>query len=125
MHIGLLIALFVCHYIGDYTHLSMPFMLTAKKIGKPLSPIFDHAGLHALLMWATMILLLPKSKWILVLCLCFLQLISHSIIDILKGRMNVWFPSIANPANKVYWYIFGLDQLLHALIIILMWYLTL
>lgn len=48
--IGLLIALNVCHWLGDYTHLSMPVMLRAKMKGKPLAPILLHACIHGVLM---------------------------------------------------------------------------
>ena len=52
-----------------------------------------------------------------------IELISHFIIDIWKGRMNVWFPKLQNPATKLHWYIFGFDQFLHQLVIIFIVYL--
>ncbi len=88
MNVTLLILLFLCHFLADYTHLSTKWMLDAKRIGKPLWPILCHAGNH----------------------------------DVLKGKCNVWFPSAANPANKLHWILFGFDQFLHAVVIILMAY---
>src|SRR5690606_26867796 len=64
----------------------------------------------------------PNSFWeftILDKCV-LLQLVSHFAIDVWKGKMNVWFPFLADPTNKFHWYIFGFDQYLHALIIICM-----
>ena len=119
----LLILLFLAHYIADYTHLSTVWMLNAKKIGKPLFPIFIHALVHSLLM--TIIIIFFTDWNILILYLLIIQLLSHFIIDTLKGKMNIWFPSIQNPANKFHWYVFGFDQYLHILVIILMNYLIL
>lgn len=126
MHITLLILFFICHWAADFTHLSMPYMLEAKKIGKPLGPIYTHAMVHAVLMTVVIIFygfaygVPDMHSWVYYF---WLQLISHFLIDTLKGKLNVWVPSVANPANKIYWYVFGLDQLLHTLVIILMWYL--
>lgn len=129
MNIGLLVLLFVCHWLADYTHLSRPYMLAAKRIGKPLSPIFHHALMHAFLMGivcnAYLQLPLFNFQWDLGDKLFLMQLLSHFIIDVWKGKMNVWFPKLANPANPYHWYIFGFDQSLHILVIIIMWYLTL
>ena len=126
----ILIGLFICHWLADYTHLSTAWMLNAKRFGKPLYPIFCHALTHALLMgiflriyfgsWHNQI----KIFWILDridLCI-FFQLGTHFLVDVWKGRMNGWFPSIQNPANKWHWIVFGFDQLLHAIVIILMSY---
>jgi len=119
----LLILLNIAHYLGDYTHLSTKSMLEAKRKGSPLIPIWCHAMMHtflfALILWAYN----SDSKyWTIQLCLS-IELISHFVIDVLKGKLNVWFPSVSNPMNKSHWYIFGLDQLMHQLIIILIVYL--
>lgn len=47
-----------------------------------------------------------------------IQTIAHFWIDLLKGKMNKWFPSLQNPANYFHWYVFGADQFLHILTII-------
>jgi len=123
MHITLLILFLVTHYIADYTHLSTSWMLVAKRSGTPLYPIFIHAFIHTSLMLAICSFFHLGNQILAELFL--LQLLSHFTIDVLKGKMNIWFSKVANPANKVHWYIFGLDQLLHQLVIVLMWYLTL
>jgi hypothetical protein len=122
----LLIILNVCHWAADYTHLSTRWMLNAKRVGSPLFPIFCHALVHAMLMGIVLHFWLHGDilKFDIVDKLFLLQLSSHFSIDVLKGRLNVWFPHIANPVNKAHWYIFGLDQLAHQFIIISMVYLA-
>ena len=52
-----LLTLFTCHFLADYTHLSTSWMLDAKRLGKPLYPIFQHALVHAILMFLSLNLL--------------------------------------------------------------------
>jgi hypothetical protein len=114
----LLIILLFCHYICDYTDLSTDKMLAAKRIGKPLYPILLHAWVHGLVMLIAMYLYgVPVDT--LVVC-TLIQVQSHFVIDVLKGRLNTWVPVVANPANRLHWYVFGLDQLLHQLVIVWM-----
>lgn len=112
---GLLIGLLFCHYLADFTHLSMPYMLRAKAIGSPWFPIFQHAMVHALLMcaWAWWAIGLPAA-----VVTYGIVLTTHFGIDILKGKLNVWFPKLKSPSNPFHWYVFGADQLLHILVII-------
>lgn len=118
METKLLLALFFCHWLADYTHLSTYRMLIAKRLGKPLMPIFEHAMVHAFLMAITLKIFGLDVETISRLML--FQLLTHFIIDVWKGRMNGWFPSISNPANKFHWWVFGIDQYFHAVIIIIM-----
>ena len=112
----ILIGLFICHFLADYTHLSTSWMLNAKRLGKPLFPILTHAMVHTLLM-GIFLGCLEISNIIL---LMGFQLITHFLIDVWKGRMNGWFPALQSPANKWHWVVFGFDQLLHAIVIIIM-----
>ena len=116
----LLFALQVCHWLADYSHLSMSFMLAAKKSGKPLSPIFAHAMIHGALMSLVLGFFMERN-WLWIVLVLF-QIATHFVIDVWKGKMNVWFPCIANSENKEHWYIFGLDQMFHQVVIILMVY---
>lgn len=122
----LLIALFFCHFLADYTHLSTGWMLNAKKLGKPLFPILVHALVHASLMSVVIYVFITYVTGILSwplhveVDLFFYQLMAHFLIDVLKGRFNGWFPSLQSPANKWHWVVFGADQFLHALVIIKM-----
>jgi hypothetical protein len=117
MQTQILIGLFICHFLVDYTHLSTAWMLNAKRLGKPLYPIFTHAFIHASLMLVLLALVFGFSGFKLAALFGF-QLITHFLIDVWKGRMNGWFPTLQSPANKWHWIVFGFDQLLHALVII-------
>jgi branched-subunit amino acid ABC-type transport system permease component len=125
----LLIALSICHFLADYTHLSTAWMLDAKRLGTPLFPIFIHALIHASLMgivleiysYNTIPNYNPFERCFSTVDVLFLfQLFTHFAIDVWKGKMNGWFPSLQSPANKWHWIVFGYDQLMHAIVIILM-----
>lgn len=115
----LLAALLVCHYVADFC-LTLPMMIRAKADGRNPWPILLHAAIHAALMggclwgFGTGGLLL----WILMTT----ELLSHFLIDILKARLSVWFPFLADTNRKPYWIIYGLDQLLHQLVVAAIWY---
>jgi len=113
----LLILLFVCHYLADYTWLSTSWMLDAKRLGITKFPIFVHAFVHASLMLLVLLFYVEDLK---LAVLFSFQLLTHFVIDVSKGQMNALFPSLQSPANKLHWVVFGLDQLLHAIVIILM-----
>ena len=95
----LLIGLFFCHFLADYTHLSTAYMLNAKRLGTPLHPIFLHAFIHASLMLVFLALAVRLDSLLLTVLFLF-QLVTHFLIDVWKGRMNGWFPSLQSPANK-------------------------
>lgn len=115
------ILLILCHFIADFTPLSMPHMLKAKAKGAPIWPIIQHGFIHAFLMQWVLFMFLPVREATL---LAFLQWVTHTGIDILKGRINVWHPPASNPANKIHWMIFGADQFLHLMVIEGMIYLS-
>lgn len=118
----LLLVLFFCHLLADYTHLSTAWMLNAKRLGKPLLPILAHAGVHSLLMGIALTILGYGNllQFDIVDKLMIFQLLTHFAIDVWKGRMNGWFTALQSPANKWHWIVFGTDQYFHAVVIILM-----
>lgn len=118
MQTQILIGLFICHWLADYTPLSTTWMLKAKQFGKPLFPIFTHAAVHAWLMTLVLIWFIGFTN--VCIYLIIFQLVTHFLIDMLKGKMNSWFPVVQSNTNKWHWIIFGFDQLLHALVIITM-----
>jgi len=120
MSIQILLGLFFCHFLSDYTHLSTTWMLNAKRLGKPLFPIFVHSLVHTILMGIFLLCILSKEQYYLLLTVLPLQLISHFLIDVWKGKMNVLFPILQSPANKFHWIIFGFDQYLHTVVIVIM-----
>jgi hypothetical protein len=115
----LLIALFFCHFLADFTWLSTTWMLNAKSVGKPLLPIFAHAAVHAVLMAICLAFAhLTFALWLNLVCF---QLLSHFLIDLWNGRMTVWFPQVKSPASKWHWCLFGFNQFLHAVVICIMY----
>jgi hypothetical protein len=116
MQTQILIGLFICHWLADYTHLSNTWMLNAKRLGTPLLPILTHAMVHTLLMGIFLGCMGISNA----IFLMGIQLITHFIIDVWKGRMNGWFPALQSPAIKWHWVVFGFDQLLHTFVIIIM-----
>jgi hypothetical protein len=118
MNTQLLIILFGCHFLADYTWLSTSWMLNAKRFGKPFLPILVHAMVHGIIMLSAMLLF--DVSVIIAVLLAIFQIVSHCLIDLLKGRANGWFPLLQDNSNKWHWIIFGLDQYLHAIVIIIM-----
>lgn len=110
-----LVALNICHWMGDFTHLSTAWMLNAKWLGKPIGPIFAHALVHATLMFLVVLIL---HGYVAAVITYFIQLITHFLIDLLKGRLNGWFPKLQDIKNKFHWWVFGGDQFAHQMVII-------
>ncbi|MCX6312566.1 MAG: DUF3307 domain-containing protein [Bacteroidetes bacterium] len=117
-YVLLFLLLFICHFLGDFVFTNST-MLEAKQKGSPLSPIFMHAGIHSMLMTLTLLFFVDVKT---AAFLGSAQWISHFIIDVWKGKMNVWFPKLADNKNKSHWIIFGFDQLLHQICILAMIY---
>jgi hypothetical protein len=111
-----LIALNVCHWAADFTHLSTDWMLNAKRYGKPLYPIFIHALVHAILFFSVVLVLYDLDKAIFA---GGFQLATHFLIDLTKGRLSFWFRRLEDPTNKFHWWVFGADQFMHHLVIVL------
>lgn len=111
----LLIALNACHWIGDFTHASRPWMLAAKKSGRPLLPIAAHAGVHAVPMTLVGMALVGLESGLLIGAI---QWPAHFAIDVAKGRSSALSPELQNPASYWYWWVFGADQYLHQLVMI-------
>jgi hypothetical protein len=113
----LLIFLLLCaHVIGDFSPLSTPWMLRAKNTGQPFLPILAHATVHGALM---MLVLIFFTDIKIVLVLVSFEILTHFLIDVWKGKMNIWFPKLKEPASYLHWTVFGIDQLLHQSVILL------
>lgn len=117
MNVVLLIALLCCHYLADYC-LTLPVMIRAKADGRHLWPILLHAACHASLMAVCMAVAGVPVQ--LMLLLSAVELLSHFVIDVSKGRLTALFPVLADQRQKPYWVLYGLDQLLHQLVIVWM-----
>jgi len=112
----LLIALLVAHWFGDFTPLSTPWMLNAKRFGKPLFPIFVHAGVHAVLVAVVLFFYCDVR---LLAVLAGFEWITHFFIDVLKGRLQSVFPVLNDVHRSPFWMLFGADQFLHILVLII------
>jgi len=117
MQLHIALWLFFCHFLADFTWLSNSWMLRAKAKGTPVFPIIVHAGVHATLMTLVISLWMGLNASFL-LAFFSIQLLTHAVIDIWKGRMNAWFPSLQSPAVKWHWIMFGIDQFFHAAVIL-------
>lgn len=113
----LIILLMICHWLADFTHLSTAYMLKAKSKGSPLFPIFLHACVHGFLMMCVLFFFTPTLKSLLFLT--SFEIITHFLLDTFKGKLNVWFPTLQDSTNPFHWYIFGVDQFCHQLVILL------
>ncbi|HMT01948.1 MAG TPA: DUF3307 domain-containing protein [Burkholderiales bacterium] len=117
----ILIILFFCHFLADFTPLSTQKMLNAKALGTPLMPIWEHASVHSSLMMIPLYIF-TKDIWFTFYLMGF-QALTHFMIDVWKGKMNLRFPICRDNTNKAHWILFGFDQFLHAVVIIIMYYL--
>ena len=114
-----LATLLVCHYLADFC-LTSPSMIRAKADGRNPWPILLHAAIHAGLMG--LCLLVWGVSWKLLLILALVELITHFLIDTAKGQLTAYFPILADMKQKPYWMLYGFDQLLHLLVIVVIWY---
>ena len=122
MQFALLISLFICHFLADYC-LTTPQMIKAKASGKKLQHIFFHSCVHAILMG--LVFLAFSVSWKSILLLFSFELCSHFVIDYMKGFVGRQFTSLADNQQKPFWILYGLDQLLHLLVIVAMVYFAL
>jgi len=47
-----------------------------------------------------------------------IETVSHTLIDVLKGRINRKFPIVEDANRQIHWTIMGVDQLLHQVVLI-------
>lgn len=116
-HLIILALLQICHFLADFTPLSTPWMIQAKSKGRPLLPILAHASVHAFLMFTVIHLCADFRAAIF---LGAFQLITHFVIDVLKGLISNSFNPLKDASQSPFWTLFGLDQLLHQLVIVAM-----
>jgi hypothetical protein len=104
-----------------FYHLLGPEMLDAKQLGKPILPILVHAAIHACLMG---LVLWAFYGFKTALIGFAIQLLPHFFIDLFKGKVSEKFPVLQNPSNKLHWMVFGLDQQLHIVVIVMTAYIA-
>ena len=117
----LLVFLLVCHYLADFC-LTWPKLVAAKSDGRNLWPIALHSSVHALLIGLCLIVF--GVEWQLLLVLMMTELVSHFAIDVLKAQISIRFSYWSDNRYKPYWMLYGFDQLLHQMVVIVIWYLA-
>jgi len=120
---GLLAFLLLAHYLGDFTPLSTSRMLEAKAAGGPVSPIASHAGVQTLLV-ALIVAVASGFDLRLVAAVVAIEFVTHFVIDLTRARLGVRFPQLRDPTNREFWWALGLDQLAHALVLVLITFLV-
>lgn len=116
MNLYVLISLLACHFLADFS-LTNGSMIAAKAKGWPAMPILAHAAVHATLMTACLLAWSTGLKWALLMG--GFELLTHYAIDTTKGIITAHFPTFADYRNKAYWQLFGLDQLLHIIVVVI------
>lgn len=114
-----LILLLFCHYLADFC-LTWPDLIQAKANARHLWPILLHASVHAVLMGLCLLMFgvgIGKMAW-----LVLFEWATHFAIDTAKARLSAVNPLLADLKHKPYWMLFGLDQLLHQVVVIVIWY---
>lgn len=107
--------LFAAHWLCDWGYAVRPFMLKAKAEGRPWEPIMLHAALHGVAMF---LVLVPFTGLAVAWIAAVFELATHFFIDTWKGSMNRWYPVFRDPSRIWHWHLFGFDQLLHAIVIL-------
>ena len=115
----LLIVLLICHYLADFC-LTWPALIRSKADGRNVWPILLHAMVHAVLMGGCLLVFGVNME--LTLWLMLLELVTHFVIDTCKAVVSVKIPLLAEVKQKPYWVLFGLDQLMHQLVVVVLWY---
>lgn len=115
----LFIVLLVCHYLADFC-LTSPVMIRAKADGRNVWPILLHASVHAFLIG--LCLLLWGISWKILLLMMLAELVTHFLIDTGKGQLTARYPTLADQQRKPYWMLYGFDQFLHLLVIVIIWH---
>lgn len=114
----ILILTFLIHWLFDFTPLSTKTMNEAKNMGNPIFPIFLHACLHGTGIF--ILLIFTQSDMNKAWLSAFFILITHFLIDLLKGKICYFNQEYLDYDNARYWMLLGFDQFLHSFCLILM-----
>jgi len=114
---GLMAALLVAHFLGDFTPLATARMLEAKAVGRPIGPIAVHALIHAILV-AIAVALAARPGWQMVGAAAAIEFWTHLVIDWTRGRMGAAMPALSESGDQQFWTVLGLDQLAHGLVLV-------
>lgn len=114
----LLAALFVAHFLGDFTPLSGRSLGGAEEVaGLRLSYLVAHGGVHAALVAAAT--LLAASPGLATASTAGLAVgVTHAGVDAARSGIARRWPSAGCADEPLFWRVLGLDQLLHALVLV-------
>ncbi|MGD8495447.1 MAG: DUF3307 domain-containing protein [Gemmatimonadales bacterium] len=113
----LLVALLVAHDLGDFTPLATERMREAKARGRPAWLIGMHAAIHGALVGVALLIVVRPSLTVLALAVGF-ELVTHFLIDLSKARLGIRVPSLGDMHTNPFWWVMGVDQLLHGLVLV-------
>lgn len=108
--------LLVAHFLGDFTPLATRQMQEAKSGSRPPGPIAAHAAVHAALVLGAAALV--RSSWSLLLAAAAVEFVTHAAIDFARMRIAVERPAFGDPGRAPFWYVLGVDQLGHGLVLV-------
>jgi hypothetical protein len=111
----LLLALSFAHFLGDFTPLNRWF-IAAKRYGRPWWPVAVHGAVNGVLYGMSV---WPFAGAKAALLAFAVETVTHTAVDLLKGRINRRFPVAEDPTGAVHWTVMGADQLLHQAVLIL------
>ena len=114
-----ILALNFAHFFGDFTPLNKWF-IAAKQYGKPVWLVACHGAVNGALYGIVAGLFIGMKA---VLLAFIVETITHTAIDVLKGRINNRFPIMEDAKKSHYWAIMGADQFLHQVVLIFIVYL--
>ena len=101
----LLIKLFLAHFVGDFVLQPKSWVEQKERLILRSVYLYIHLAVHGVLLF----LLFGLNHWLLVVY----SVISHGLVDVIKLHSQT-------PQNKRTW--FMIDQVLHVLFILLIWY---
>jgi hypothetical protein len=113
----LLAGLLIGHFLGDFTPLSTGRMQAAKARGRPIGPILEHALVHTLFTVAA-VAIIARPGISMVAVAGGIQLVTHFQLDWAKGRLSAAQTAFGDMKRQAYWTVFGLDQLLHCMVLL-------
>lgn len=114
---GLMAALLTGHFLGDFSPLSTRRMIAAKESGASIGWILAHASVHAVLVALAVTALAFPGVGLLAIVVV-LELGTHFAIDLFRARLGVRRPRLADPSRRGFWFVLGLDQLAHGLVLV-------
>jgi hypothetical protein len=115
--LALLSCLLIGHFLGDFTPLATARMQEAKASGGPQLPIIAHAGVHAAFTGIAVLLVARPTLDLLAIAVA-IQFASHWALDAFRARVGLQAPALSDPSNNAFWTALGLDQLVHALVLL-------